>query len=180
MGVSDMGHTFENFDLVQGTREAFEAFLSFAEGKTSKFMLLCYGGTGNGKTYLAEALCIRLTERNLFARYYLWARLVAQWKRMLRPNSIPNFDTVFNNFATAGRLVVDDYGGGTTDSTWETAQFEDLINERYRRGLLTVVCTNKDIKELPERVESRFLDREYAIAVLNRGQNYRLLKAKGK
>ncbi len=173
-----MGHTFENFKVLPGTEVAAEAFVKFAEGQTPKFMLLCYGGCGNGKTFLAEALCLRLTERGLFTRYHTWSRVVALWKRYLKPHSEPDFDTIFNSWAASQRLVVDDFGAGTTDSIWEVAQFEDLINERYRRGLLTVICTNKDITSLPDRVRSRFLDKEYSEVVLNRGADYRLLKGK--
>jgi len=55
-------------------------------------------------------------------------------------------------------------------------QLEKIIRVRYRERLFTILTTNRDISELPERIVSRFEDAEVARKVLNSGIDYRKLK----
>jgi len=68
------------------------------------------------------------------------------------------YDDIFERFRRARRLIIDDVGSGSTGSNWEWGELEDIVNYRCREGLLTVVTTNLDLKELPDRIVSRFDD----------------------
>jgi len=64
--------------------------------------------------------------------------------------------------------LLDEYG-----SEWEWGELEDIINYRYRERMFTVMTTNRDLTELPERVVSRFRDPDIGVVVLNSGKDYR-------
>ena len=73
----------------------------------------------------------------------------------------------------AKRLVIDDVGIGGSDTLWSMKILEELILARHRDRLFTVLSTNADISELPERVISRFQDPEKARMIQNQGEDYR-------
>ena len=74
--VSSLDNTFKNFERVPGTEEAYTAFRNLALGHTNWKMLLCYGGTGNGKTHLCESAAIELHSRGRFTRVMTMARIM--------------------------------------------------------------------------------------------------------
>ena len=80
-----------------------------------------------------------------------------------------SLDELLRNYSQADRLILDDVAG----TEWEMEQLEKIIRARYRENLFTVLTTNLDPKELPERVVSRFLDREKGRLILNQGGDYR-------
>jgi len=170
-------HRFENFKVVKGTENAYRAFRELAEAKTDKPFLLCYGRPGNGKTHLLAAMIYTMAkELNTFARYRRMADLLDWLKKGMdrEPGSLSVEDRV-KLAQDWNALVLDDYGieYGTD---WETSKLEQIIDERYRRGKVTVIVTNKDRTELPPRIESRFSDPEVARLVCNQGEDYRKLK----
>jgi hypothetical protein len=68
---------------------------------------------------------------------------------------------------------------GTTESRFEISDLEDIIDLRYRKryypecDLVTILATNKDIKELPDRVVSRFYDPEFGVVLYMGDKDYR-------
>jgi len=174
LGLSSVEHTFEHFDRVDGTEAALEAFLAMAEGR-ARPLLLCYGGVGNGKTHLCEALSIELYKRmGIRCPVNVWSELMRMFKKAMHrgdPDS-PSYDDLFEQVRRRERLILDDVGMGSTGSEWEWGELEDIINYRYRERLFTVVATNKDLDELPERVVRRFRDSEVGVIVLNKGKEY--------
>ncbi|MBA7590759.1 hypothetical protein ES708_32896 [subsurface metagenome] len=67
-------------------------------------------------------------------------------------------------------------GIGGSGSEWELGQLEEIIAIRYRERLFTILTTNRDLTELPERVVSRFKDPDVGRVVLNDGADYRRRK----
>lgn len=65
---------------------------------------------------------------------------------------------------------------GGSGSAWEYGQLEDIIATRYRERLFTIMTTNQDLGELPERITSRFFDPDIGRVILNEGADYRRLK----
>jgi len=175
--VSSLEHTFENFEVLPGTAEAYKAFKTLAEGESCRPLLLCYGGVGNGKTHLCEAAVIALYKRGVFCRYLTMARVMRTFKAAMRPDALTSLDVLLERFSRAQHLVMDDVGMGGSGSEWEYGQLEEIINERYRERLLTIMTTNRDLEELPERIVSRFYDPEVGTVVLNRGGDYRRRKS---
>ena len=65
---------------------------------------------------------------------------------------------------------------GGSGSAWEYGQLEEIINHRSHENLFTILTTNRDLTELPERVVSRFQDPDIGRVVLNSGKDYRRIK----
>jgi DNA replication protein DnaC len=177
LSVSSLEHTFGNFEVLPGTAEAYKAFKALAEGESSRPLLLCYGGVGNGKTHLCEATVIALYERGTFCRYLTMNRVMRTFKAAMRPDAVSSLDVLLERFSQAQNLVMDDVGMGGSGSEWEYGQLEEIVNERYRERLFTIITTNRDLEELPERIVSRFYDPEVGAVVLNRGVDYRRRKS---
>lgn len=178
--VASLDNTFENFKPAAGTEEALATFKDLAEGKTEWKMLLCYGGVGNGKTYLCEAAAIELYKRGLFCRVLTMARVMRALKECMRPEPRFSYEELINNYCYADRLIIDDVGMGGSGSEWEYGQLEEIIVVRYHERLFTILTTNRDLTELPERVVSRFRDPDKGMIVLNQGEDFRQLKGKRK
>jgi len=83
---------------------------------------------------------------------------------------------LINSYCNAQRLIMDDVGMGGSGSDWELGQLEEIVVSRYHNRLFTILTTNRDLIELPERVVSRFRDGEVATLVLNEGEDYRRKK----
>ncbi len=171
--VSSLDNTFENFKPVAGTGNALIAFESLVEGKEGWKMLLCYGGVGNGKTHLLEAFVIEMYKRGKFCRILTMAEIMSNLKDSMNDEGRSIHD-LLRRYAAAPRLVIDDVGMGGSGSAWEWGQLEDIIVNRYRENKLTVMTTNLDITNLPERIVSRFRDPEKGRVVLNEGADYRV------
>ena len=177
MNIYSLNHTFEKFNQnVKGTRETFDAFKALATGSTDKPFLLCCGGVGNGKTHLCEALVIQMRKRKFICRYNKVSGVLRIFKKgMDREGTFPPVEVILDRFINARILILDDYGI-EYGSRWEQSIIEELIDERYRARRITVLCTNLDISELPERIASRFSDPEVSVKVLNEGADYRKRK----
>jgi DNA replication protein DnaC len=172
--VSSVDHTFENFKHLPGTDMAHKAFLTMATRDDARPMLLCYGGVGNGKTFLCEALVLELYKREQFTRLFTFSEILSWLHKAMRPeNGLPSVDVLVEGYCRAKRLVIDDVGMGGTGSAWEWGILEQIVGHRYRERLFTVLTTNQDIKALPERIFSRFCDPETSYVVLNEGGDYR-------
>lgn len=178
--VSSLANTFDNFEPVAGTEAALAAFEALALGKTEWQMLLCYGGVGNGKTHLCEATAIALYKRGLFCRVLTMARIMRALKECMNPGSLTAYDELIERYCRCERLIVDDVGMGGSGSEWEWGQLEEIMAARYRERLFTILTTNRDLTELPERIPSRFLDPDIGRVVLNGSGDYRRLKGNNK
>lgn len=177
--ISDLNNTFQNFVTVKGTSESFTLFRELAAGNTDWKMLLCYGGVGNGKTHLCEALSIELYQKGQFTPVLTMASMMGYLKSTMHTESISNLDTMIHRYSTMDQLILDDVGMGGSGSDWEWGQLEDIIARRYRENLLTALTSNLDIDQLEQRskrIVSRFRDKEKARLVLNEGADYRRRK----
>lgn len=176
LGVTSLENTFGNFKPVPGTEKALASFEALASGKTEWKMLLCYGGVGNGKTHLCEASVVTLYERGIFCRVMTMARMMRALKECMRPDAVIAYDELIERYCRCGHLVVDDVGMGGSGSDWEFGQLEEIVVARYRERLFTIMTTNRDLTELPERIVSRFRDPDVGVVVLNQGADYRRQK----
>jgi DNA replication protein DnaC len=176
--VSSLDNTFDSFDVVKGTEKTYRAMKVMAEEEHQPMLLVC-GAIGNGKTHLCEALSIALYKKGIKCPVTLWGELK---KRLLQRMHYPkpsqaDYYTMFEELKKRKYIIIDDVGLGSSGSSWEMTELEDLINYRYRERLFTVVTTNRTLEELPERVVSRFFDVKVARIIVNEGQDYRLAKA---
>jgi len=173
LGVTTLENTFENFKPVSGTESALAAFKAVLDGP--EFMLLCYGGVGNGKTHLCEAVAIELYKRGKFCRVMKMPDMLATLRKAIN-NPEMGYDEILGNFCYGERLIVDDVGAGGSDSEFGDRVLETIVVARYGRQLLTIMTTNVEISQLPERVISRFEDTVTSYLVQNEGEDYRRLR----
>ena len=173
LGVTSLENTFENFKPMPGTEQALVAFKSVLDGP--KFMLLCYGGVGNGKTYLCEAAAIELYQRGKFSRVMKMPDMLSTLRKAI-DNPEMNYDAVLGNYCYAERLIMDDVGAGGSDREFGDRVLETIVCARYGRQLFTIMTSNREFSELPERVRSRFEDGATSYLVLNEGKDFRPMK----
>ena len=179
--ISSLDHTFENFKRVKGTAEALDVFRNLAGGKSDRKFILCFGITGSGKTHLIEATIIAWAKRGIFARYNTMSEILRRLKSSFAQRHTPPYEEIFKGICETPRLIIDDYGMGLTETRWEISELEDIINERYHKryyedGKVTILASNKDIKELPDRVVSRFYDPEFGVVIFMEAKDYRRRK----
>ena len=175
--IPTLNNTFESFDRNwRGTEKAFAAAQSLGEGTTELPFLLLYGGTGNGKTHLIEAIIIALGKRNIFSRYLTAAEFFDYLREGIQAEyGEPDVAERTKQFSVIKILILDDLGV-EYGTTWEWSRLEMIIDYRYRFRNITIIATNLDIDDLEkksERIVSRFSDKEVSQLVLNKGNDYR-------
>jgi len=161
--------TFEDFIVVPGTEKAYKAAQALALGSSNFVWLLIYGQPGNGKTHLCNAIVKEVRARNLDVRMILAADLFSILREAIETKKA---DSLLRQFKDIFFLVIDDYGV-EYGSDWESAKFDELMTSRYATAKPTVLVTNKDLAELPDRIKSRFTDKVMAKAVHNSAGDYR-------
>lgn len=176
--ISTIDHTFENFDKVKGSENAYDMMQSIANGKSDKKFIFLYGTTGNGKTYLLEALIIAWAKQGIRAIYNTNSQIMRRLKRGMKNEIGFLYDDIFDSLCKTDRLIIDDVGMGTVEGTWELATLEDIINERYHKRyypkpIITIMATNKDITQIPDRILSRFYDPEVGTVIFNKAPDFR-------
>jgi len=161
--------TFESFIVVPGAEKAFKAAQALALGSANFAWLLIYGQPGNGKTHLCNAIVKEVRARNLDVRMILAADLFSMLREAIETKKA---DILLRQFKEIFFLAIDDYGV-EYGSEWEAAKFDELMTSRYATARPTVLVTNKDLGELPDRIKSRFQDKVMARAVHNSAPDYR-------
>jgi len=171
-GISSRFQTFDQFIPSTGTEKCLTAFRSLADGSETKPLLLCYGGVGNGKTHLMQAATTELNRRGINAYYYRMPDLLKILRGAIETHDL---DEWIKSLSNTPALLLDDYGlENQTD--WALANIEDIVDARWQEKRITVMTTNKNITDLPSRIQSRFRDTELSVCVLNGGKDYRTHK----
>ena len=161
--------TFETFNPVPGTEKALKAARILASGEASFIWLLLYGRPGCGKTHLCNAIVSVVRNRGLDVRMILAADLFSMLRESMQTHQT---DTLLRKVKDILFLAIDDYGV-EYGSDWESAKFDELMTSRYATGKPTVLITNKELTELPARIQSRFQDGVMARAIHNSAPDYR-------
>jgi DNA replication protein DnaC len=175
LGVTNINNTFDTMKTPRGYAPALDAFKSMAAGTAPYSLLMIYGVTGNGKSRGCEAVVIDMFSRGIRVKRDRWSDIVRTMKSLFNGNnrSEITYDQYFSSLRKRERLILDDVGSGSTLGTWEWGELEDIIDYRYEHQLFTIVTTNLDIKQFPERILSRFRDKSRARLVLNEAADQR-------
>jgi DNA replication protein DnaC len=172
-GVTERMQTFESFWKISGTEKAFAAFYSLAYGNTEKTFILCYGGTGNGKTHLCQSLLKVLITKGIEAYYYQVANLLNHLRQAIENNGS---DEWVDALCRVPALILDDFGSESY-SEWGISKIQEIIDTRWTDKRITVMTMNKDITDLQTtspRLFSRMCDQDISVVVRNDGKDYRI------
>jgi len=167
-GVSKFS-TFDNFKPVLGAQAALDAFRDIAFNEGAPPLLLVYGTTGNGKTHLCEATATELLKRGIDCRLWTVADLISKLKESISENTT---ELLMSKVKKLPALILDEWGQNY-GSEWEEQKLEEIVIARERAGLITIITTNLELDQLPERVISRFRDATQARMILNEALDYR-------
>jgi len=163
--------TFDNFDAkVPGVAKTYKMAYDIAEGMGDYIWLIIYGGTGNGKTHLLNAIANRVIERGFEARYVLMAELLSDLRMAIKTNET---DDKLSELKRVPYLLIDEVGL-EYGSDWERQKVDELLTARWANGRFTIAATNLDIEQLPDRIKSRFKDKHLSRYVKNEAADYRL------
>jgi len=180
LGVMDITHTFATTTEPAGFKATSTAFKAMATGTADFSLLMVYGGVGNGKSRCCEALVIEMYDRGCRVRRDQWSDIVRTMKSHFNGRGEMSYEQYFSELRSRKRLILDDVGSGSTLGAWEWGELEDIIDYRYERRLFTIVTTNLDIKQFPERILSRFRDKNRARLILNQAADQRPLQEASK
>lgn len=168
-GVHRPEQTFDTFERLEGNKDAFKYARRLGAGTSSFIWLLIYGGTGNGKSHLCNAMAKTAIRRSVDTRLVAVADLFSALRAAI---DMRDGETVMQRYKETGFLILDDYGlqYGTE---WEAARFDELMSFRYANLLPTAMTTNLDLESLPPRIRSRFEDHRLARIAHNTAKDYR-------
>jgi DNA replication protein DnaC len=156
---------FENFDLRKeeklevaihrNLQNAYNAALKFA--KKPAGWLVFTGPHGSGKTHLAAAIGnyrSNLGDQVIFASV---PEMLDELRATFSPESTIRLDKRFEEFKTAGLLILDDLGIQSS-TPWAREKLHQLLDFRYYSRLPTVMTTATPIEQIDPRLQSRMLD----------------------
>lgn len=173
--------TFDNWVHRPGTKEACDAVRDWVgkwPEKPTRPLLLLAGPYGTGKTHLCHAVANEINSHYPYPWLKVWnyGEMAAEMLAALEDNRFGKWwvYTVGNRHQTF--FIVDDWGvtvgGGSTG--WVAGQFERIVNQHYEEATPLLVSTNRDIKELPPAILSRFRDKELSrIVIMDKARDYR-------
>ena len=174
-GVIGLKQTFETFNAeIPGVKKAYKAAWNIAEGIGDFIWLIIYGGVGNGKTHLLNAIANRVMERGVSVKLIMMAELLSELRMAIETNQV---DFKMKVLKEVPYLLIDELGL-ELGTDWGKEKVEELLASRWANGRFTVVGTNLDIEQLPARLKSRFQDRHLSRWVKNEAGDYRLTRSK--
>jgi DNA replication protein DnaC len=166
------GKTFDTF-LPEGVsadpearatvHAAYERCRAFAE-KPEKWLLLT-GTYGCGKTHLAAAIANHCLAHGQPVLFLNTPDLLDYLRETFAPSTEATYSERFEEIRTVDILVLDDLGT-ESPTHWAMEKLYQLLNYRYNARLPTVITTNRDLKDIDQRIASRLSDAEI-VSTLN-------------
>jgi len=141
--------------------------------KESRFLLcgggiaVYYGGCGTGKTRMAYEIAKRLTPRALSVRgmkkdqpciYMTAAEFIEEIRSGYKDSDADSERNTMDKFAQATLLVVDEVDNCLA-TDFGQRKIKQVVDDRYRRELPTILITNLDRKALAKLLPEPVLDR---------------------
>lgn len=171
--------TFEDYKpTTQQAASALNTAKAYAEKfqqlKASGTCLTLYGATGTGKTHLACAIGLTLSQQGYQVIYITVADLLSQIKTSWKQG---NEREVIKHYASAGLLILDEVGVQFGSETEKNYLFR-VLNERYINLLPSIVMSNVDLDNLAtflgERVVSRLQEKPSVMLAFD-WEDYRII-----
>lgn len=136
----------------------------FAAGAI-KFLLI-YGGIGNGKTHLCEAVAVAMQSRGLAVSVRRCPELLMHFTTAIKAE---NLETEVHQIERLAVLILDEFQGD-----WPSGVLATIINYRYSESLPTMMTSNFDLDQIPQRIVSRFNERPLGRVVLDYAPDFRV------
>lgn len=166
-------YTFDNYTAKEPWQQyTIDKAKEFAEKKEGWFFM--GGRPGTGKTHICTAMVGQMLKECIACKYMLWRDEASRLKAKVNDDEYP---LLIKPLKDAKVLYIDDFlKGGVTQGDINLA-FE-ILNARYNKGLVTVISSEKMIKEIleiDEAIGSRIYEKakDYLIQIKS-GANYRL------
>ncbi len=147
---------------------------SFDTG-SSGWLVLC-GDTGTGKSFRAECICNRVTEKGFSARFTTFSEIERSlWNERDK-------QSVYSRLDRTALLVLDDFGCERKSDYMNEIRY-NVICDRYDRGLPLVITTNLAPSEFKstdindKRIYSRIFERGVFVSVMGEDKRKAQLKA---
>ena len=134
--------------------------------------LLLQGDYGCGKTHLAAAIANSAVSMGV-PTLFLTVPDLLDTLRFSYDSQDTNFEQRFDEIRNAQLLVMDDFG--TQNATaWAQEKLFQIINYRYINHLpLVVTINNQEMKDMEERIRSRFKDPDLVSVIHITSTDYR-------
>jgi len=165
------GKTFDTFlpegvsqdpEIRATVRSAYERCHSFADNP-EKWLLLT-GTYGSGKTHLAAAIANHGLTHGRPVLFLNTPDLLDYLRATFAPAAETSYNERFEEIRTAPLLILDDLGT-ESPTAWAIEKLYQILNYRYNAHLPTVITTNKELKDIDQRIASRLSDAEIVSAL---------------
>lgn len=150
-------YTFDNFVIGEGNKFAHALALAVSKETSSFNPVYIYGGVGLGKTHLLNAIgnYIHTHTPEKSVVYKTSKEFLDEMVYALQNQRSQNFSEAYKNLDV---LIIDDI---QLISTWEATKKElfFIFNDRYEKKKQIIIssdCPPKEIKNLEERLRTRF------------------------
>ncbi|MGI6171896.1 MAG: ATP-binding protein [Butyricicoccus sp.] len=154
---------FGSFEAESDWQKAMlDTAVTYAEKETNDWLLIC-GQTGCGKTHITTAILTELIASGHRGKFLRWCDFVQRIPPAYFSES--KFNDVFDKYASAGLLVLDDLfkksrGGNVTEREFGISW--NLIDRLYDGGSRVIISTEKSLDELfalDESLTGRIVER---------------------
>ncbi len=126
-------------------KSAAERFVNEADGA----WFYVGGNPGSGKTHICTAICAELLNKSREVRYFVWPSDIRRLKTLVNDGE---YDTVFDDFANAEVLYIDDLFKARSDSDLTAADISrtfELINRRDQQPeKITIFSSERNIESV--------------------------------
>ncbi|MGI5848800.1 MAG: ATP-binding protein [Christensenellales bacterium] len=161
LGEKFSGSTFDNFRVNKNNKEAYDACLRFAQGKSNKGIMLA-GPIGIGKNHLAAAIVNELAKRGDLAYVSSAKRLQTRLY-----DSYGHVEDAIDNIFEARVIVINDIG---KESGTETSRslMADFVDQAYEREKKLIITTNMTADEIADGEIKNGVKHGYGLHTLSR------------
>ena len=150
--------TFNSFERRAKTEKALSIARRYADSFPNVNKgLLFIGSCGSGKTHLALAIGNAILQKGYTVRFLTASRLFRDLKETFNSYDITEND-ILNPLLRCNLLILDDLGV-SAPSEWSKSVLHDLISDRIDAQKPTICTTNLNFDQLPDRLDSRTVDR---------------------
>lgn len=139
--------TFDTFKAVEPWQTQLKSVAeTFAKNSNGAWFYVG-GNPGSGKTHICTAICAELLKSGREVRYFVWPSDIRRLKTLVNDGE---YDTVFNDFANAEVLYIDDLFKARSASDLSAADISrtfELINRRDQQpDKITIFSSERNIE----------------------------------